>query len=175
MARLIFRRFALLGLFVLFVAGNVAAMEPAIMLATSRESTIALSGSTTRVMLTKSPDISVPLDKFGAAGRRIYLVIDGLAANLPPGVTYSVFLGLPEGTKPSRDDPGYVGTLNFFDVPSSPRSGDSRSVAFDVTAALARLRAAGRSIDLLQVAITPDMAPYVEAKPILGSLKLVAE
>src|SRR3546814_18028400 len=47
--------------------------------------------------------------------RQLYVVVRDLMAEEPPGVTYNLFLDLPEGTKSSgTDDPHYIGTFGFF-------------------------------------------------------------
>lgn len=154
--------------FSLASAITIVAAAP-VTLAMSSNADIALSAEPTRVVLMES----VSSGEINEVGRRIFLVVDGLFTNLPPGTTYDVFLGVPEHIKPRREDPGYAGTLNFFDVPVSRGSGDGHSVAFDVTSVLQRLRAAGRSP--LTVTLAPKSPPYEEAKPFVGQIKLVAE
>src|SRR3546814_4045587 len=47
--------------------------------------------------------------------RQLYVVVRDLMAEEPPGVTYNLFLDLPEGTKSSGTDvPHYTGAFAFF-------------------------------------------------------------
>src|SRR5690349_15997025 len=46
------------------------------------------------------------------SGQRLYLTLRGVQATKQPGVLYQLYLCLPRGAKPARDDAHYVGTLD---------------------------------------------------------------
>jgi hypothetical protein len=144
------------------------------LLATSVEPRINLSADPIRVPL-------IPLVQGGAnkeqpleftANKRIYLVLDGITADLPPGANYDVFLGPPDGNIPPSDNLGYAGTLNFFDISAQA---ESHSVSYDVTDVLMRLRQHGQLAGPIFVTFVPDAPPFAKAKPAVGRLSLVAQ
>ena len=46
--------------------------------------------------------------------QRLYLVLQGIATDKPPGATWEVYVGLPAGTAPLPSSPFYVGKLALF-------------------------------------------------------------
>src|SRR3546814_521512 len=57
------------------------------------------------------------------SGVTAYLVLQGLSADVPPGITYNVYHGLPtEAPTAGPADPHYVGSLSFFDAVGRPQS-----------------------------------------------------
>jgi hypothetical protein len=48
------------------------------------------------------------------AGGRIVLGLDGVQYDESPGVTYEVYLNLPEGQEPDYRSDYYVGNIGFF-------------------------------------------------------------
>lgn len=110
-------------------------------------------------------------------GRRIRLVVKGLRAREQPGVVYHLYLDLPEGARPARDDPHYVGTLNFYDAsgfgPEDSRSKVFRS--FDVTEVVMNLRARELLAEQTTVTILPSGVPKSSSKPEIESLELVEQ
>ncbi len=100
-------------------------------------------------------------------GQRAILVLNGLDANIQPGVAYAVYLEAP--TSGGGREKILVGTLNFFSamgamagmaMASSGAPKRSRAVSFDVTAAATRLASQGRL----------EAAPQLSFQP-LGSVK----
>jgi hypothetical protein len=109
-------------------------------------------------------------------GRSIYVVIKGLHTEVQPGVLYNVYLDLPAGAKPDKDDLHYVGQLNFF----NSAYGDSASksdffFSYDITAVARKLRA--RKLLGAQTAITisPAGAPEGGSAPTVGRVELVEQ
>ena len=49
-----------------------------------------------------------------AGERRFALNLEGVRYSENPGVTYEVYLNLPEGAPPSYHSPHYVGNVGFF-------------------------------------------------------------
>ncbi len=157
------------------VPGSAASAPATTLLASSAGTRIRLSAGPTRVPLAPTTQVSGAQQPFEAArGRRVYLVVEGLSATLSPGASYDVFLGPASGAVPARDDPGYVGTLNFFGIsPLTPA--DARSVSFDVTAVLARLRENEGLRNPLTVTLVPDTSPLENAEPAVGRFSLMAQ
>jgi hypothetical protein len=86
-----------------------------------------------------------------------------------PGVTYEVYLNLPEGEEPSYYSPSYVGNLGFFGLrhegPKHGRPTAGRS--FDITANVLALEETG-AWDPERVAVTfvmTELLPPLEEGP----------
>jgi hypothetical protein len=100
---------------------------------------------------------------------KVYLVLQGLNTDTPPGVTYNVFLGLRDPAASSdAADPHYVGTLNFFAF------GPSHTAMFDITDKIRTLREAGVLGDHPTVTVIPAGTPERGAKPGVDGVLLVA-
>jgi hypothetical protein len=123
----------------------------------------------------------VPLSRSATAGtfaqsirslspsEQVYLVLHGINANTLPGITYNLFLDLPDAAASSGPaDPHYVGTMNFFDL------GSSRTVVFNVTGVIRTFEATGLLDDHPTVTIIPAGVPEGEAKPTIDKVLLVA-
>ncbi|MEA2899928.1 MAG: hypothetical protein QOJ84_5543 [Bradyrhizobium sp.] len=153
-------------------AGWAAPAQAATVLAASADQRIRLSAAPTRVAIAPATQAigAQPLDA-GNAGR-VLLVLEGLSATLAPGASYDVFLGPAAGAGPTRDDPGYAGTLNFYDI-SAATPADARVISFDVTSVLARLRANGEIKNPLAVTFVPDAPPQENSEPAVGRLRLI--
>jgi hypothetical protein len=160
----------LLTVFVSVVVGSTAQTQPAIVLAASSGPPIRLSSTPTRVVIAPMSQAIGPRE--AAADQQVFLVIDGLSATAAPGATYDVFLGPAAGAAPARDDPSYAGTLNFFDI-SAMTPIDVRTVSFDVTSLLARLRQNGEMKNPLAVTFIPDAPPLENSEPTFARLRLI--
>lgn len=133
---------------------------------------IVLGPQPTRVMLRPAEGVDLTARLAKAADRRFTLVLRGLAADRQPGAVYSVFLNLPEGTKPSADDPGFVGTLSFFGM-SKPTDGTSqRAISYEVSQAITRLQSANRLDGSLFVTIAPGRPPAADSQPTIEAVSL---
>jgi hypothetical protein len=104
-----------------------------------------------------------------------WLVIRDRASALPAAPSYDIFLNLPVDREPRENDPGYAGTLNFFDTSGAASPGESHEVSYDVTDALTRLRAAGRLAGPLTVTFIADAPPDPRAAPRIGQIQLVSQ
>jgi hypothetical protein len=108
-----------------------------------------------------------------STGRQIVLVFRALSAQSPPGTTYRVYLGLPEGAP--ADDAHYVAKINFYgavELAGAARK-PNESVAFDVTA-LAGRWAAGSNAQLpLTVTLIPENEVESNSQPVVGSVELI--
>ena len=76
-----------------------------------------------------------------AAGERIVLGIDGVQYDEPPGITYEVYLNLPEEMEPDYTSNYYVGNVGFFGMEAHGHGegheggghGHPARLSFDVT------------------------------------------
>ena len=125
---------------------------------------------------TEGESLGSRLDKL-EPGRRIYLVLKNLSTTEQPGVLYHLYLDLPAGAKPGKNDPRYAGSLNFFDVanPGAPRSDRPSVRSYDITDIARSLRARHLLSDQPTITISPAGTPAVEAKPMIGEVELVEQ
>lgn len=106
------------------------------------------------------------------AGKRLFLVLRGLEAKTPPGVLYHLYLDLPEGVRPAKDDPRHIGSVNFFNAGYGPKDAFR---SFDVTD-LTRTLAAKRLLTAqTTVTILPLRAPEAGASPVIGRIELIEQ
>jgi hypothetical protein len=111
-----------------------------------------------------------------AQGERIYLVLREMAAQEQPGVLYHIYLDLPPGSSaPTKDDPHYVGVLNFYNARAEGSPGVFRS--FEVTDLLRNLQKQGLLSDPITVTIIPSRGGVLNtnAKPVIGRIELVVQ
>jgi hypothetical protein len=110
-----------------------------------------------------------------APGQRIYLVVRNAHADAPPGVIYHIYLDLPPATHPARDDPHYVGALNFyaFTNPAGPGSGRFRS--FDITQAAIDLERRNLLTADTTIMIVPASSPNARANATIGQIELARQ
>lgn len=88
------------------------------------------------------------------ADRRLLLRVDDIR---PPtdGAYVRVFVGLPEGERPTPDSPHYAGAFAFFvDPDHAGHHGGALNYHVDLTPAFEKLRASGRLRDPENVAVT---------------------
>jgi hypothetical protein len=162
----------LTGLGLVSAAMAPIAARAATLLASSADQRIRLSSVPTRVAIAPATQSTGSQSLEATASHQVFLVLEGLSATLAPGATFDVFLG-PAGASPGRDNAGYAGTLNFYNI-SAATPADARAVSFDVTAVLARLRASGEIGSPLTVTIIPDAPPQENSEPAIGRLRLIA-
>jgi hypothetical protein len=111
-----------------------------------------------------------------APEERIYLVLRDMATQEQPGVLYHIYLDLPAGSgAPAKDDPHYVGVLNFYNARAEASPGVFRS--FEVTELLRNLQKQGLLSDQTTVTIIPSRsgALNTNAKPVIGRVELVVQ
>lgn len=111
-----------------------------------------------------------------APGERIYLVLRDMTTQQQPGVLYHIYLDLPAGNRaPAKDDPHYVGVLNFYNARAESSPAVFRS--FEVTDFLRNLQKQGLLSDQTTVTIIPSPGGAVNAsaKPVIGQIELVVQ
>jgi tyrosinase len=113
-----------------------------------------------------------------APSTRVYLVISKLQAAAEPGVLYEVYLA-PSEEALGRPSAKYrVGTINFFDAVShgeEVHANDDDFVSFDVTNLIRRQQLEGRLKTEPAVIMVPAGEPAADAKPIVGSIQVIAQ
>ncbi|TWB40480.1 tyrosinase family protein [Nitrospirillum pindoramense] len=113
-----------------------------------------------------------------AAPQRLLLVLHGLHAKIHPGITYQVYLNLPEGAKPEASDANYVGIVTFFDAVDMPGHADHGGVdkVFDITDLAAKLEAEGKNPEKATVSLVPTGTPAQGSDPVItGGIELRSE
>ena len=106
--------------------------------------------------------------------RQLYVVLNNVQARQSSGASYAAYLNVPKGTTPAPDDPGYVGTLNFFGLHGGEHAGHDGGItvvfpATDVLKAISQ-----RATNEPTVTLVPDGAYIPEAEPKIGSISLVS-
>ena len=108
-----------------------------------------------------------PLAEADAAPSRVFLDLADITSSDIPGVTYGVYVNVPDGD-PATDDEHYVGNAAFFGIETLGRPDSEHAgmrLIYDITDLYNRLNAAGQWSD--QVSVT-FVAQYVQrpAEPI---------
>lgn len=111
--------------------------------------------------------------------QRIYLVLRELHAAEQPGVLYHLYLDLPQGSKPEKDDPHYVGSVNFYNaVPlEGGRAGSNAKLfrSYDLTALLKNLQQRNPLSDRTTITIIPSGVPAISAKASIGRIEIMEQ
>ena len=112
-----------------------------------------------------------------APNQRIYLVLRDLHAAAQPATLYHVYLDLPQGSKPEKDDVHLAGLLNFYNaVPAdggTPASGQFRS--FDVTMLVKNLLERKALSNQTTVTVIPSGAPASGANASIGRIEIAVQ
>jgi tyrosinase len=109
---------------------------------------------------------------------RLYLVVRGLKADLPPGVLYNVYLDLPDHAPRDARKRHAVGVFNFFDAAGkepkdTTKTKDDRFLSFDVTRRARFLHSQGLLRDKPVLTIIPSGKPADDAKATVGEILLI--
>jgi hypothetical protein len=105
--------------------------------ATSKEPEILLLHSGTQVRLTGL--LTLNAKSLAAASTQYYLRVDGLAVDGDPETGFHLFLNIDPSLPEDTRNPGYVGTITFFDAPKVAKLASSKAISFDITAAVQRI------------------------------------
>jgi tyrosinase len=140
------------------------------------EEPVQLTGDTANVSFPVGAPAG-PLE--GQAPSRVYLRLEDLKAQVRPGVSYGVYLNVPDGVDETPDD-HYVGTASLFGVPQEGDVNDDHPgmrLVFDITDLYQRLNDAGLWSDQVSVRFAPvyvaepagpqepDQVPGTEQEP----------
>jgi hypothetical protein len=112
--------------------------------------------------------------------RHIYLLFKNLYAEKAPGVLYRIYLDLPVDAVPEKNDPHYIGSLNFFQAGRLNESGQTipeQSVfhSLDVTRVGKTLESRGLLSETISITVIPSSPPADGAKPRIGRIELVEQ
>ena len=120
---------------------------------------VTLAGATAQVTFEVSAPVG-PLADLGAPPAQVYLRLEDVTADGPAGVTYRVYLTVPDGD-PATDDAHYVGLAAFFGVEQTRNPDNEHGglrLGFDITDLYRRLQAEQRWNDRVSVTF---VAQYV--------------
>jgi tyrosinase len=126
------------------------------------EEPVSLTGDTATVRFSISPPEGPLADSAAdAAPSRVLLDLADITSSDAPGVTYGVYVNVPDGD-PATDDEFYVGNAAFFGIETLGRLDSEHAgmrLIYDITDLYNRLNATGRWSD--QVIVT-FVAQYLE-------------
>jgi tyrosinase len=140
--------------------GAVAEPENPPELVGASESAVALRGDTTSITFGMSAPQG-PLAEAATPVSRAYLRLEDVTSPAPAGVTYGVYLNVPDD-EPAIDDAHYVGVASFFGIEETRNLDNEHGgmrLAFDITDLYNRLNAEGRWNDQVSITFVPQ---YVE-------------
>jgi tyrosinase len=125
---------------------------------------VELTGDAASVAVPLAPP-SGPLLRAGEAAEpsRVYLNLEGIEGERNPGLSYAVYVNLPDDDDPDADpEKHYVGNVSFFgvelagDVDRDDHGGHGLRYAFDITPLVEQLRAQDRwDPEQMKVTFTP--------------------
>ena len=115
-----------------------------------------------------------------SVARKTYVVIEGLATDVEPGVFFEVFLNLPAGADPATRRARYIGTLQFFGASETMSSTDMpgmadlgpRATSFEVTEQVKLLEETMPGAPLT-VSVIPLGVPADQANPTLAKISII--
>jgi tyrosinase len=155
---------------------------------------IQLGAQPIRVALQAPPEATQPVRLRSAvrelaSQRRLYLIVRGQSADMPPGVVYHLYLDMPEGTRPNKRGEFYVGTISFFDAVGHGGQGDhaghmgggngspavERFRSFDITDLLRKQQSTNALTDQPALSIVPSGQPEADARPFIGEVAVVEQ
>jgi hypothetical protein len=157
---------------------SAMAREPFETLASAKTAPIALGAGPVQVTLAPDKDGAALASRLKetAPRHKLYLVLRGLRADGQPEVLYDVHLDLPPGAPPDRNEPSYVGSLDFFNASGYASESSSRFYSYDVSDAVRRLKTRDLLREPITVTIVPTAKPAKTAKPpLIGEIALVEQ
>jgi tyrosinase len=122
------------------------------------EEPVQLTGETASVSFPVSEPAGPLADQ---APSRVYLRLEDLTSQVRPGVSYAVYLNVPDGDDQTPDD-HYVGTASMFGVPQAADVDNDHPgmrVVFAITDLYQRLNDAGLWSDQVSVRFAPRYVP----------------
>jgi tyrosinase len=112
-----------------------------------------------------------------AADRAVYLEVAGVTAASNPLIGYNVFLNPQRTSEPGLNDPGYVGTITFFDAgghgndAAHPAPKSIRRLSLDHLIRQGRLK----TEEAPRIVLVSTAEPAAGAKPAIAEFRIVAE
>ncbi|HVR41402.1 MAG TPA: hypothetical protein VMU84_20065 [Thermoanaerobaculia bacterium] len=125
---------------------------------------IELGGKPVQVVVSERP----------LAADGVKLVVRGLrVVDRQPGVLYHLYLDLPDGKKPTKKDPRFVGSINFFNASPANVVNDRVFYTFDLSKTARTLRERRLLTDATTITFVPGGAPDPQAKAFVSRVELV--
>jgi hypothetical protein len=144
------------------------------------EGPFTLGSSALRIPLTPvystTPEEGLLTSRLGTLkrGRNIYLVIRDLHTEMQPGVLYHLYLDLPAGAKPLRNDPHFIGFLNFFNS-AYGNSASDHFFSYDITSVARKLHARKLLGKQTTLTVYPASSPVTASAPKIGRVELLEQ
>ncbi|MFL6229913.1 MAG: hypothetical protein ACJ741_14160 [Pyrinomonadaceae bacterium] len=107
-------------------------------------------------------------------GRNIYLVIRDLHTEVQPGILYHLYLDLPVDAKPLRDDPHFIGFLNFFNS-AYGNSASDQFFSYDITSVARKLYARKLLGKRTTLTVYPASSAVTASAPKIGRVELLEQ
>jgi tyrosinase len=113
------------------------------------EDPVELTGGTKRVTLSVGEPSGPARRRGGGEPERVYLSVEGIEGERQPGVTYAVYVNLPDDADDDAVEGHYVGNVSFFGIERTGRvdtdpAGHGMARSFDITGLVSELRDADR-------------------------------
>lgn len=120
------------------------------------------------------------MQSYLARNNRLYLILKHIRAAKQPGVLFHVYLDLPRGTRPDREDPRHVGVLNFFEAvapsDSDPRADNvGRDFTYEITDLVRILRSKNLLTSSGSVTIIPTKDFPSDVQPSIGQFAIAVQ
>src|SRR3954454_2863989 len=126
------------------------------------EGPVELTGGTKQVSLSVGEPTGPARVRGSADPARAYLTVEGIAGERNPGVTYAVYVNLPDDVDVDEEPESfYAGNVSFFGIEESGRvdtdaGSHGMAVSFDITGLYSELRESGRwDSDAVTVTFVP--------------------
>lgn len=105
----------------------------------------------------------------------LYLTLSDISASAEGANDYGVYLNLPENVSPTPEDLSFVGVISFFNLGMTTHGGHhtiTRDISFVVTDIVQKLTDAKRMNQAPTITFAPIGTNNVNAKPVVGSVRL---
>lgn len=151
------------------------------MIAEEISGAITLGEEPVRIPVTPNANMAAPMEllsKAAPASQNIYLVLQDLYTADSPGVSYGVYLNLPEGVEADPASEHYIGSVNFFNATSMPGMKGmfmTDSFTFNITEKVKDLDTKKQLSDGLNVTLAPFDTPDGQSSPKIGRIEVIIE
>ena len=164
-----------LSVFAAAAIRTVAAEVPRI-IASSGSKPVVLGEKATRVPLEMPAGTLESRIAAMGDGKQLYLVLRDPETDSQPGVLYHLYLDLPEGATPGKDDIHYVGSLNFFGVERAAGEAAREGFrSFEITALVKGLAKRQTLTKQTSVTIIPFGTPVPDSHPRIRLIEIVEQ
>lgn len=137
-------------------------------IAGNEEAVVLGQKATTAELSVVSPTAASALNSEGLA--RLYVVLDGISADVPPGSSYDVFASV-DGQAPANGV--YIGSVNFFDAVEFDGATRPKRKVFDLSGAIEQSSMAPEDVDALTYHFVPSGQVDPSARPVIQRIEVV--